>query len=193
MARINLLPWREQRREERKKRFQLALLGVLLSAVALVVGADRYLNAALSAQQARNAFVREQIVLLDTRIAEIRDLRERRTQLLERMKIIQDLQGNRPIIARIFDQLVRTLPEGVYFTELKMSAQQIAIGGVAESNHQVSSLMRSLAASDWLMAPNLTEVRALSATAPEQGNVFQLTVQQTQPSAEQPSEKGVTP
>lgn len=110
MARINLLPWREQRREERKKRFQLVLLGVLLSAVALVVGADRYLNAALSAQQARNAFVREQIVLLDTRIAEIRDLRERRTQLLERMKIIQDLQGNRPIIARIFDQLVRTLP-----------------------------------------------------------------------------------
>ena len=73
MARINLLPWREQRREERKKRFQLALLGVLLSAVALVVGADRYLNAALSAQQARNAFVREQIVLLDTRIAEMLD------------------------------------------------------------------------------------------------------------------------
>lgn len=193
MARINLLPWREQLREERKQRFMVTLAGVLVVAGGLVFVGDQYLNGAIESQQARNDYLRKEIAVLDARIAEISELKQRREQLLERMKIIQDLQGNRPIIARIFDQLVRTLPEGVYFTELKMSAQQIAIGGVAESNHQVSSLMRSLAASDWLMAPNLTEVRALSATAPEQGNVFQLTVQQTQPSAEQPSEKGATP
>jgi len=114
---------------------------------------------------------------------EIKELRERRQQLLERMKIIQDLQGNRPIIGRVFDQLVRTLPEGVYFTSLKMAGKNIAIVGAAESNNRVSNLMRNLDGSDWLEAPNLNEVKAVTAGAVDQENVFQLTVQQTQPGA----------
>ena len=111
-------------------------------------------------------------------------MRTRRQQLLERMKIIQDLQGNRPIIGRVFDQLVRTLPDGVYFTSVKMVGNSIAIIGVAESNNRVSNLMRNLDASEWLTAPNLTEVKAVTAGALDQENVFQLTVQQTQPDQE---------
>jgi type IV pilus assembly protein PilN len=185
MARINLLPWREQLREERKQRFLVAMGGTLVIAGGLVVLAGQYLNGAIEQQTARNDFVKKEIAVLDARIKEIKELKERRAQLLERMKIIQDLQGNRPVIGHIFDQLVRTLPDGVYFTELKRVDKSIAIIGAAESNNRVSSLMRNLDASEWLVAPNLTEVKAVTAGAVDQANVFQLTVRQTQPGEEE--------
>ena len=93
MARINLLPWREQLREERKQRFLVSLGGLLVAAAALVFLGDQYLNGEIENQQARNDFVRKEIAVLDTRIAEISELRTRRQQLLERMKIIQDLRA----------------------------------------------------------------------------------------------------
>ncbi len=181
MARINLLPWREQLREERKQRFLVTLAGVLIVAGGIVFLADQYLNAAIAQQNARNEFIRNEISALDSRIKEISELKTRRQQLVERMKIIQDLQGNRPIAARIFDQLVRTLPDGVYFTDVQMIGKSISIEGAAESNNLVSSLMRNQDASDWLAAPNLTEVKAVSADKLDQANTFKLTVQQTLP------------
>ncbi|MBE7928283.1 type 4a pilus biogenesis protein PilN [Pseudomonas saudiphocaensis] len=184
MAQINLLPWREQLREERKQRFLVSLLGVLIVGGGVVFLAGQYLTNSIEQQNARNDFVRKEIAVLDARISEIKELRERRQQLLERMKIIQDLQGNRPIIGRVFDQLVRTLPDGVYFTDLKMTGKNIAIVGAAESNNRVSNLMRNLDGSDWLEAPNLNEVKAVTAGAVDQENVFQLTVQQTQPAVD---------
>ncbi|MCY1405157.1 Fimbrial assembly protein (PilN) [compost metagenome] len=184
MARINLLPWREQRREERKQRFLVVLGAVLAGAAALVFAGDQYLNAAIEQQSARNDFLNKEIAVLDARIKEISELKQRRQQLLERMKTIQDLQGNRPIIGRVFDQLVRTLPDGVHFTELKMTDKNIAIKGAAESNNRVSTLMRNLDASEWLTTPNLTEVKAVTAGTVDQANVFQLSVQQTLPESE---------
>jgi type IV pilus assembly protein PilN len=181
MARINLLPWREQLREERKQRFLVTLAGVFIVAAGAVFLADQYLSSAIEQQNARNEFVRKEIAALDTRIKEISELKTRRQQLLERMKTIQDLQGNRPIIGRIFDQLVRTLPDGVQFTGVKMTAKNIAIVGAAESNNRVSNLMRNLDASEWLTAPNLKEVKSVTAGALDQANVFQLSVQQTRP------------
>ncbi|MNI34159.1 Fimbrial assembly protein (PilN) [compost metagenome] len=101
------------------------------------------------------------------------------------MRIIQDLQGNRSISGRIFDQLARTLPDGVYFTEVKMEDKTLSIVGAAESNNRVSDLMRNLDASDWFDAPTLTEVKAATAGQPDQANVFQLTVRQTRPATEE--------
>lgn len=184
MARINLLPWREQLREERKQRFLVTLAGVLVVAAGVVFLGDQYLSGAIEQQNARNEFVRKEIAVLDTRIKEISQLKARRQQLLERMKIIQDLQGNRPIIGRVFDQLVRTLPDGVYFSGVKMTAKNIAIVGAAESNNRVSNLMRNLDSSEWLTQPNLTEVKSVTAGAVDQANVFKLSVQQTQPAIE---------
>ncbi|MFV3371590.1 type 4a pilus biogenesis protein PilN [Pseudomonas sp. NY15435] len=189
MARINLLPWREQLREERKQRFLVILGAVLLASGAVIFLGDQYFNSAIENQGARNDFLRKEIAVLDARIKEISELKTRRQQLLERMKIIQDLQGNRPIIGRVFDQLVRTLPDGVFFTELKMSGKSIAIAGAAESNNRVSNLMRNLDASEWLTSPNLTEVKAVTQGALDQANVFQLTVQQTQPGSEDQDKK----
>jgi len=194
MARINLLPWREQLREERKQRFLVALGGTLAVAAGLVFLAGQYLDGAIEQQSARNEFIKKEIAVLDERIKAIKELKERRAQLLERMKIIQDLQGNRPVIGHVFDQLVRTLPDGVYFTELTRAEKIISITGAAESNNRVSSLMRNLDASEWLVNPVLTEVKAVTAGAIDQANVFQLTVQQTQPGedADAPSAKGAS-
>ena len=191
MARINLLPWREQLREERKQRFLVAMGAFIGLGAGLVFLAAQYLNAQIENQMARNEFVRKEIAVLDARIKEISELKTKKEQLLERMKIIQDLQGNRPVIGRVFDQLVRTLPDGVYFSSVKMVEKAITIAGAAESNNRVSNLMRNLDASEWLEAPNLSEVKAVTAGAVDQANVFLLTVQQTQPVVQgQPTDGG---
>lgn len=181
MARINLLPWREQLREERKKEFLTILALILVFTGALVFLVDRNLNGKINHQNARNEFISKEIRVLETRIKEIEELQSRRTQLLDRMKIIQDLQGNRPIIVRVFDEMARTLPDGVYFTSVDMKESTINIKGGAESNSRVSNLMRQMDASEWLTSPNLTAVRAVTQGALDQANVFELLVRQTEP------------
>lgn len=184
MARINLLPWREQLREQRKKQFLATLLGVLLLGAGLVFLADQAFNQMISQQQARNNFLRQEISALDARIKKIRELRKKRQELIDRTKVIQGLQGNRPIVSRVFDQLVRTIPDGVYFSSVKMAGKNIAIEGTAESNNLISSLMRNHDASDWLAAPNLAEVKAIEGAGGDELSRFKLTVQQTRPSDE---------
>ena len=181
MARINLLPWREERREERRKRFLLVLIGVLAGSIGAVLIADQIITAAIERQMARNDYIGKQIAVVDERIKQISELKAHRQQLVERMRIIQDLQGNRQISGRIFDQLARTLPDGVYFTSVKLAGKTLSISGAAESNNRVSELMRNLDASDWFDAPSLNEVKATTAGQVDQANVFQLTVRQTQP------------
>src|SRR5690606_24692041 len=144
MARINLLPWREQLREERKKQFLSILALIVTVAGRLVFLGDRTINGKTDHQNARNEVLRKEIRPLDGRSKEIEQLQARRSQLLERMKIIQDLQGNRPIIVRVFDEMVRTLPDGVYFTSVDMKGSVIGIKGGAESNSRVSNLMRQM-------------------------------------------------
>ncbi|WP_439877252.1 PilN domain-containing protein [Pseudomonas prosekii] len=181
MARINLLPWREELREERRKRFLLVLIGVVVGSIGLVLITDQVIGNSINRQLARNDYLGKQIAVVDERIKQISELKARRQQLVERMRIIQDLQGNRQISGRIFDQLARTLPDGVYFTEVKMDGKTLSVTGAAESNNKVSELMRNLDASDWFDAPSLTEVKAMTAGQLDQANVFQLTVRQTQP------------
>ena len=183
MARINLLPWREQLREERKKEFLTILALVVLFAGALVFLGNRYVNGRIDHQNERNAFLKKEITLLEARIREIEELQARRAQLLDRMKIIQDLQGKRPVIVRVFDELARTLPDGVYFTNIGMKGAVLSVKGGAESNSRVSNLMRQMDGSEWLTAPNLTAVKAVTSGALDQANVFELSVKQTAPRA----------
>jgi type IV pilus assembly protein PilN len=189
MAQINLLPWREERRQELKKDFLITVGLVLALAVGLVLLADRVVDNQIQNQKARNQYLADNIKILDEQVAEIRELQKKRNQLLDRMRVIQELQGNRPIIVRVLDQLVRTVPDGVFYTNLQTKDKTISIRGVAESNNRVSSLMRRLEASDWLANPNLDAVRA----APEYGdqaNTFNLTVQIEAPESEKKSGEG---
>ena len=175
MAQINLLPWREERRQELKKQFVISLVLVLALGVGLVLLADRVVNGQIDNQNARNQYLAENIKILDKQVAEIRDLQKRRNQLIDRMRVIQELQGNRPIIVRVLDQLVRTVPDGVFYTNLTTKGKTISIAGIAESNNRVSSLMRRLDASDWLSSPNLDKVKAAPQFG-DQATTFNLTV-----------------
>ena len=189
MAQINLLPWREERRQELKKDFLVTVGLVLALGVGLVLLGDRIVDGQIQYQKSRNQYLVDNIKVLDEQVAEIRELQKKRNQLLDRMRVIQELQGNRPIIVRVLDQLVRTVPDGVFYTNLQTRDKNISIRGVAESNNRVSSLMRRLAGSDWLANPNLDAVRA----APDYGdqaNTFNLTVQIQAPESENKSGEG---
>jgi len=175
MAQINLLPWRDERRQELKKEFLTILAIVLAVGVGLLILGDRYVNSQIDNQLGRNNYLDKNIKDLDKQVAEIAELERKRNQLLDRMRVIQELQGNRPIIVRILDQLVRTVPDGVFYTRLTTKDKLITISGVAESNNRVSSLMRRLDASDWLAEPNLDAVRAAPQYG-EQATTFELKV-----------------
>ena len=189
MAQINLLPWREERRQELKKDFLITIGLVLALGVGLVLLADRVVNSQIENQNARNRYLQEHIAELDKMVAEIKELQKRRNQLIDRMRVIQELQGNRPIIVRVMDQLVRTVPDGVFYNSLASKGSKITIQGVAESNNRVSSLMRQLDASDWLANPNLDAVRAVPKYG-DQANTFTMTVQVKAPASSQDQESG---
>ena len=180
MARINLLPWREQLREQRKQQFVATLIGMVILGAAVIFVGDQVYGSLISEQLSRNSFIERENQALDARIKEIQELRQKRQELIERTRVIQDLQGNRPITSHVFDQLARTIPEGVYFTAVRMSGKHISLEGAAESNNLISSLMRRQDASDWLTAPSLAEVKALELDGQE-ASQFKLTVQQTKP------------
>jgi type IV pilus assembly protein PilN len=145
-----------------------------------VFAGGQYLNHSVEQQNARNQFIKDKIAVLDQQIAEIRDLRQKREQLLARMRVIQDLQGNRPVIVRVFDELVRTLAKGVYFTSAKLDGKNLSIDGTAESNNRISTLMRNLNGSEWFENPNLKGIKENTAAGAQASN-FQLTVTQTSP------------
>lgn len=175
MAKINLLPWREDYRQEKQKEFLTIVGGVAALAVLIVFGWDRWVVGRVDWQNDRNALLTREIAVLEERVKEIKDLKERRAQMLERMEVIQALQGNRPEMVKIFDEFVRATPDGVYFEKMSRNLEGIALVGYAESNNRISALMRQLDASDTFAEPNLTKVEANTALG-EQGSRFELHV-----------------
>lgn len=184
MPNINLLPWREERREELRKEF-LVTLGVVALAGALILALVWWaMNAAIDYQRDRNQFIQTHINELDKQVKEISTLKKKRQQMLDRMRVIQDLQGNRPVIVRVFDELARVMPDGVYFNEVKRTGNTLEIRGTAESANRVSSLMRNLDKSEWFKSPNLTQIKA-DPSFGEQANDFTMSVQLQLPGSDQ--------
>ncbi len=181
MTTINLLPWRETLREERKQEFLVSLGIVVAIAAGILFLVDRYFNSEINGQQNINNYLTEQIAVLDAEIVEIRDLQAQRLALIERMTVIQDLQGTRPVIVRLFDELVKTLPSGVYYDTVTRNENSIQMNGVAESNNKVSELMRSLDASDWFSNANLQQINAQEDGDADGTYLFQLEVTVTAP------------
>lgn len=180
MANINLLPWREAQREERKQEFLVGLGTTVAIAAVILFAGDRYVNNSINNQSELNSYLTEQIGALDLEIAEIRELQRQKAELTERMSVIQDLQGRRPVIVRLFDELVRTLPEGVYYNNISRTEDVISFSGVAESNNRVSALLRALDDSIWFEGPDLRQISGSGQTL-GQGNQFELTVLVTTP------------
>jgi type IV pilus assembly protein PilN len=189
MATINLLPWREERRRERKRQFFIILgtaAGITLGIIVLVHGLFTQL---IEHQQVRNKYIEDQIALLDKKITEIRELEKEKQRLLDRIRAIETLQTSRPVIVHLFDELVTTLPEGVFLTEISQQGDAIAIKGVAQSNARVSSFMRNIEVSPWLKSPHLEVVEATAQDGRRLSN-FTLKVQHVIQTAKQEDQGG---
>ncbi len=155
MAEINLLPWREALRKKQQKDFAIQAGLVMALAAVLVFLAHMQIQARIEAQEARNAFLEKHIRKVDEEIKEIRELESTREKLLARMNVIQELQHNRPLSVHLMDQLVRTIPDGVYLDSFTQKGNELTMVGVAQSNARVSAYMRNIDASPWMADPRL--------------------------------------
>ena len=175
MAKINLLPWRQEYRAQKQKEFQQVAVLVVIAAAVSVFMWMKTVDAQIANQNERNQLLNTEIAALDKQVREIKDLKKRRQELIDRMRVIQELQGNRPLAVRYFDEMVRAAPEGLWLTHLKRTGKTLEVSGVAESNNRVSSFMRSLDQSEWFQSPNLTGVTAKPEFG-EQASAFEMTV-----------------
>ena len=158
MPRINLLPWRDQQRRERKLAFFVALGGAAALAAVAAFIAYLLLGSMIDAQEHRNDRLRAEIKVLDKQIEEINDLEAQKQKFISRMQIIEKLQRSRPEVVHLFDELVKEMPDGTYLTSVKQTGTKLKLEGVAQSSTRVSALMRNIAASQWLRNPELEVV-----------------------------------
>lgn len=188
MARINLLPWREERRKLRQRQFNVVMIVVGVAGAFTVFLLWAAMDTAINNQNERNEFLSDQIAFEDTQITKIKDLQDTKQRLLARMQIIQQLQESRPVEVHLFDQLVKTLPPGVYLTSVTQNGANLTLQGLAESSARVSTYLRNIDSSPWLGEPNLQVVQKDSTKSGAQN--FSITAKVEDKTAQQQKDAG---
>ncbi len=157
-VKINLLDWRTERKNLRQQQFvAMVMTGALIAVTA--VGLMWYsVTSSVDHQLQRNDFMRQQIAEMEKKIKEIEELEKVKQNLLARMKVIEELQASRSAMVHFFDEVVNTLPEGVYIKTLKQTSTGVSVDGVAESNNRVSSYMKNIESSSWFSEPRLVVI-----------------------------------
>ncbi|MDD4912939.1 MAG: PilN domain-containing protein [Sideroxydans sp.] len=163
MIRVNLLPHRAEKRKARQLQFIVLSALSALSGVIIVGAVYMAINSQISYQERRNAYLTQEIQVLDSQIAEIKKLREQTLALLARKNVVENLQSTRSDVVHLMDQMLRILPDGVYLKTVRQAGYQISLVGHAQSNARISTLMRSIEDSPWLDSPTLIEIHATSA------------------------------
>lgn len=181
MTRINLLPWRQERRAQRQKEY-LTVLGLCgLAAVAIAFGVIKYYDGLIANQNDRNNYLKTEISQLDRKIKEIEDLEKKRAHLLNRKQVIEQLQADRSQMVHLFDQLVRTIPEGIRLNSIKQSGTTLTLDGISQSNARVASYMRALEGSGWMTRPEVSIIEAKEGADKLMPYQFTLKVTLTKP------------
>jgi len=180
MMRINLLPWRESRRQQRQRSFQYLSIAAVLVAGLGVLLTYMYFNQLIDHQNERNEYLRGEIALLKKAAAERKEMDRTRDRLMARVKVIQDLQASRPAMVRILDSIVRRLPENVFLTSVESVGKQLKLKGVASSNNVISGFMRNIADAPWFNEPSLTVVQTEQVND-VRASVFELAVARVRP------------
>lgn len=160
MPRINLLPWREQQRKDRKLAFFAWLGGAALVALVVTFGCYLLFKSQISAQEARNDRLRTEIKVVDRQIEEINDLETQKQRFISRMQVIEKLQRSRSEVVHLFDEVAKTMPDGTYLTAFTQDGKKLKFEGVAQSSTRVSTFMRSISASQWMKDPELEVVES---------------------------------
>jgi type IV pilus assembly protein PilN len=191
MAKINLLPWREEIRKQKQREFVTSAAGGALVAALIVLLAHFHIDGLIDNQNLRNEFLKTQIAVLDERIGRIKELERMKADLLARMNVIQELQRSRPESVHLMDELVRTLPDGVYLNSFTQKGRSLEVAGVAQSNARVSDYMRNIDASDWLTAPRLDLIKTTEKNRTRVANFNLRAKQKTQkPQDEEAGQNG---
>ena len=175
MMRINLLPHRQIKRAERQRQFGLMALLTGLLASAIVFAGWTFLGSKTQAQLNRNARLEQAIAQLDIQIADIKELKDKINNVLERKQIVENLQTNRSQAVVVMDELARQLPEGLFLRSMKQTGNIITLQGVADTNARVATLVRNLEVSNWLTSPELIEIKTSTLNGIKQ-NDFTLRV-----------------
>jgi len=187
MANINLLPWREELRKEQTNQFwTMTGLALMLTASVIVL---IHMNIArmIDHQNSRNNILKTEIKRLDVQLLKIKGLEDTKEKLLSRMEIIQSLQQKRPQIVHLFDDIVKTIPEGLHIIDIRQTNNNITINGIAESNGRVSAYMRNIDASEWMTKPRLQVIETTRKDG--RGSKFTLIAQQSSPTSDDDKEK----
>ena len=183
MPRINLLPWREAERKRKRQEFGVGAVGALILAGVIALAVNWQMGAAVDAQIERNQYLKNQIAELDKQITEILALEEQKERLKARIQVIEQLERSRPEAVHVMDELVRTIPDGVYLTSLKQTDRKLQIKGVAQSSTRVAAYMRNIDASEWLADPSLDILETKGNT--DAGSEFTLNAVQENPQVAQ--------
>jgi type IV pilus assembly protein PilN len=190
MAKINLLPWREELRKQKLREFGFLAGGSAVIAGLIVLLAHLHVSGLIDDQNQRNAFLEQEIAVLEKRIGEINELERLKADLLARMNVIQELQRSRPESVHLMDELVRTLPEGVHLETFTQKDKSLTMKGVAQSNARVSDYMRNIDGSDWLANPRLDLIQTKEV---ERRRLANFTLRGSQKAPKPPQDAGVEP
>jgi type IV pilus assembly protein PilN len=166
MPSINLLPWRQALRQRRRKEFLYGIVGALVLAGIVTLIASLWVSSMIDAQNRRNDLLKAEIAELDKAIEQILALENQKARMIARMEVIDTLQASRPEVVKLFDQIVSTLPEGVYLTSVKQSGKKLEFNGVAQSSTRVSAFMRNIDASETLSSPELKVIQTGNTSGP---------------------------
>lgn len=188
MPRINLLPWRERQRKERKLAFFVALGGATAAAMVATFAGYLVFQSQISAQESRNTRLRAEIMVLDRQIQEINNLESQKQRFIGRMQVIDKLQRSRSEVVHLFEEIATLVPDGVYLTSFKQSGRRLRFDGVAQSSTRVSTFLRNIDGSQWMKNSSLAGVE--SKQGQTNGNSFTIYAEQVATSDEDAAEGG---
>jgi type IV pilus assembly protein PilN len=180
MVKINLLPWREELRQQKQRDFLTAIgLGVAL-VLSVMAAVHMHIDGLKSHQNARNQLIQTEIDAVDRKITEIKDIENKKNKLLAKIELIQNLQESRPQIVHLFDEIAKRTPEGVFLTHIKQTGKELLLEGKAQSNARVSAFMREVENSGWLSSPRLSIIKGMDKSLQDSGQLSDFTLFVTQ-------------
>lgn len=159
MARINLLPWREELRKKKQQDFLATIAAGFLVTCLILIVVYLHIEGLKEYQNSRNQILKDEIAILDKKINEIKEIEDKKAKLLTKIDVIQKLQESRPEIVHLFDELAKTTPEGVFLTKFIQVGTNLTLDGKAESNARVSTFMRAIESSEWMHSPVLGVIK----------------------------------
>jgi type IV pilus assembly protein PilN len=184
MAKINLLPWREELRAQKKQDFINAIGVAVVFTAIIFAGVHMYIEGLKAYQEQRNKILQDEIAVLDKKIEQIKTIEEQKSKLLTKIELIQKLQESRPEIVHLFDELPKVTPDGVFLSTFNQKGAELTFQGKSQSNARVSAFMRAIEASSWLKVPTLDVIQSSTKVAPEQLSDFTLHAKQGKQNAE---------